>query len=257
MKSMSSNHRPFARGFTLIEILAILGIIGALALLIVPLVSRSIQSAQSAKCKSNLRQWGVALTQYLNDEKNQLMPGEGMEGGGLNLSDPNAWFNKLPRLINMKTLKELCESGQAPSPVSGENADQTIFSCPSFRKEDLDGDEGDAFNPVFSYAYNLFCDHPTRSKEIPNTKYPDGRLPFYMVPDPTRFVVFGEVAIVGFDNMSAIHQVFRHRGGDMINLCFADGHVGSFHKDEVYVDVSETKFKNRGVMYNPDAPVDN
>jgi len=55
------------RGFTLIEVLLVIGIIAILAGFIAPTVHRARRSARQADCRSNLRQFGIALTVYRAD----------------------------------------------------------------------------------------------------------------------------------------------------------------------------------------------
>ena len=60
-------------GFTLIELLVTIAIIGILASLALVGIQSSMESARRTKCLANLRQIGMALKAYANDN-NQLYP---------------------------------------------------------------------------------------------------------------------------------------------------------------------------------------
>ncbi len=63
---------PPARAFTLVELLVVMAIIGILAALLLPTLGRSKESARAVGCLSNLRQIGVALQLYIQENNNRL-----------------------------------------------------------------------------------------------------------------------------------------------------------------------------------------
>jgi prepilin-type N-terminal cleavage/methylation domain-containing protein/prepilin-type processing-associated H-X9-DG protein len=58
--------------FTLIELLVVIAIIGLLASLLFPAITRAKESGKGAACISNLRQIGIALQLYVQENNNRM-----------------------------------------------------------------------------------------------------------------------------------------------------------------------------------------
>ena len=64
--------RLLARAFTFIELFVVIAIVALLAALLLPVLGRARESGRATACLSNLRQLGVALQLYVQDNQNRL-----------------------------------------------------------------------------------------------------------------------------------------------------------------------------------------
>jgi prepilin-type processing-associated H-X9-DG protein len=229
----------------LIELLVVIAIIAILAAMLLPALARAKERANRIACLNNLRQWGVALNMYLDDNQ-QVFPDfsianntpdapAGYSQDNIHWSDlaifaaggygNSAWFNALPPYVAQKALWQY-----AANPTNFV-AGRSIFNCPtaSFLPAEVD-----PLNRVaFSYGINF---------KGTNGLVPAGS-PFkaMAVLRPSAFVFYsdvransGEVPFYGANPLNDLgaargslnHLSSRHSAG--ANLTFLDGHSAYF-----------------------------
>jgi prepilin-type N-terminal cleavage/methylation domain-containing protein len=105
------------RAFSLLELLVVTGIIAILAALLLPALSRAKIKARSIACVTQLKQLGVAVRLYAEDNGGRLPAAELLPS---NPTDPQ---HPLPRINDLL--------GPYVSKVVNTNVSAPVFKCPS------------------------------------------------------------------------------------------------------------------------------
>lgn len=244
-----------AVGFTLIELLVVISIIAILAGWLLSALAGAKEQAYHVTCASNLRQWGLAQTMYLDDNSG-LFPDAKITNGtpgapasydedAPQWSDLTAfetagmgmtvWYNVLPPYIGKNPLWQF-----AADPAAFVNS-KTIFTCPT----------SDAITPGFNLLQRIVFNYGMNYKGSTGA---DTNVPFRLgeVWHPSAFVFLSESRThagespfygtnptneLGTSHCCYAMESSRHNAG--ANLTFADGHTAYFRYSYICANVGK------------------
>lgn len=165
-------------GFTLIELLTVIAIIGILAAIIIPTVGSVRNKAKSLQCTSNLRQIGIAIQVFANDNKGMMVPYRGEPSSPDGNAQNWLWTEYLVPYMSIKT-----SDNKLPQLPSGSDyrEDKRFFNvCPSSPV------------PVMHRAWGNYALHPVIMKGT------DGNPPSFKisrVQRPSQVIIIADGSV--------------------------------------------------------------
>lgn len=218
--------------FSLIELIVVIAIIATLMAISATYVSGAKSRARGIECLRNLGDWSKALGMYIDDRRTHAFP----DVGTGNPDDKNAWYNVLPKKLDLMNLSEYAaQEKPLPGPKSGV---KSMYVCPLASKSAGDGG-------VFCYAANnYFAKEGGSALRAANVRASDSFIVFMDSPSAMSCHAGpNEVLSSGSDS-------FRH--GGRMNASFLDGSVRSLEKRAIVAGSDNPKkINNANILWDP------
>jgi general secretion pathway protein G len=226
------------QGFTLIELLVVVAIIAILGALSVSAYTHAISEAKSAACMANLRQIGVLMLAYANDNNNELPAGWNASTGttyamalipymdGQNESSANNLFVCPGRLLPMQNR-------------TGAYSNYNI----TYAMHDYLGSGTERLLAVKNPSQTILVadapQNPSNYNASSSTLYNPGEFTYVHVPP---YIALTTLLPTSLDADTAADQGnIRYRHNNSTNILFVDGHVENAKKGTLtYANVYPT-----------------